>query len=172
MAELKDSGERRVFQSGAVRDIEEGKGRCDLLPLSCIVGWYNYLGEEHVSKILLSIHNYITTGQVFAIYDALNIFCVYKDWQIEDAVLEVSIHYEDGARKYGPHNWERGIPDHCYIDSGIRHLMKYARGDKDEPHDRAFIWNMLGLLYNEKYHKDLQDSFFSSETDVKDDINR
>lgn len=36
MAELKDSGERRVFQSGAVRDIEEGKGRCDLLPFSCM----------------------------------------------------------------------------------------------------------------------------------------
>lgn len=71
MAELKDSGERRVFQSGAVRDIQEGKGRCDLLPLSCIVGWYNYLGEEHVSKILLSIHSYITTGKVSAIYMTL-----------------------------------------------------------------------------------------------------
>ena len=28
-----DSGERREFNSGAVRDIQEGKGRCDLLPL-------------------------------------------------------------------------------------------------------------------------------------------
>lgn len=34
MAELKDSGARREFESGAVRDIQEGKGRCDLLPLT------------------------------------------------------------------------------------------------------------------------------------------
>ena len=30
---LKDSGERREFQTGAVRDIVSGKGRCDLMPL-------------------------------------------------------------------------------------------------------------------------------------------
>ena len=29
-----DSGERREFESGAVRDIQEGKGRCDLLPIA------------------------------------------------------------------------------------------------------------------------------------------
>ena len=28
MAVLKDSGERTEFQSGAVRDLGEGKGRC------------------------------------------------------------------------------------------------------------------------------------------------
>lgn len=32
MAELKDSGNRREFESGAVRDMEEGKGRMDLVP--------------------------------------------------------------------------------------------------------------------------------------------
>ena len=30
--EIKDSGERREFDTGAVRDIQEGKGRMDLLP--------------------------------------------------------------------------------------------------------------------------------------------
>ena len=34
--ELQDSGNRREFDSGAVRDINEGKGRCDLLPLGVI----------------------------------------------------------------------------------------------------------------------------------------
>ena len=32
MAVLKDSGNRREFESGAVRDMEEGKGRMDLVP--------------------------------------------------------------------------------------------------------------------------------------------
>ena len=33
---LPDSGERRQFESGAVRDIAQGKGRCDLMPLGII----------------------------------------------------------------------------------------------------------------------------------------
>ena len=34
--EIKDSGERTQFSSGAVRDMHEGKGRCDLLPM-CVL---------------------------------------------------------------------------------------------------------------------------------------
>ena len=53
--ELKDSGNRREFSSGAVRDINEGKGRCDLLPL-------DVLGELYDSPILTAINKYIRTG--------------------------------------------------------------------------------------------------------------
>lgn len=34
---IKDSGTRRQFDSGAVRDMQEGKGRCDLLPACAIL---------------------------------------------------------------------------------------------------------------------------------------
>ena len=34
--EIQDSGERTQFESGAVRDMHEGKGRCDLLPM-CVM---------------------------------------------------------------------------------------------------------------------------------------
>ena len=34
---LQDSGQRREFDTGAVRDIQEGKGRCDLLPACAIL---------------------------------------------------------------------------------------------------------------------------------------
>lgn len=33
---IMDSGTRREFTSGAVRDMQDGKGRCDLLPLGII----------------------------------------------------------------------------------------------------------------------------------------
>ena len=33
---IKDSGDRTMFESGAVRDMHEGKGRCDLLPM-CVL---------------------------------------------------------------------------------------------------------------------------------------
>ena len=31
---IKDSGDRTEFESGAVRDSAEGKGRCDLVPIA------------------------------------------------------------------------------------------------------------------------------------------
>ena len=34
MSEILDSGERTEFQTGAVRDMHEGKGRFDLLPVA------------------------------------------------------------------------------------------------------------------------------------------
>ena len=40
---IKDSGERKEFSTGAVRDIQEGKGRCDLLPLDVVAGFYKAL---------------------------------------------------------------------------------------------------------------------------------
>lgn len=36
MSKILDSGERRTFESGAVRDMSEGKGRYDLLPM-CVL---------------------------------------------------------------------------------------------------------------------------------------
>ena len=35
--EIKDSGERTTFETGAVRDMHEGKGRMDLLPWAAIM---------------------------------------------------------------------------------------------------------------------------------------
>lgn len=35
--EIKDSGERREFSTGAVRDMQVGKGRMDLLPWAAIM---------------------------------------------------------------------------------------------------------------------------------------
>jgi hypothetical protein len=35
--DLKDSGERREFETGAVRDMSAGKGRMDLLPWAAIM---------------------------------------------------------------------------------------------------------------------------------------
>lgn len=55
--EIKDTGNRRKFTSGAVRDMAEGKGRMDLLPWSAIMevakhcenGAIKY-GEHNVDK--------------------------------------------------------------------------------------------------------------------------
>ena len=37
MSTIKDSGSRSEFSTGAVRDCQEGKGRCDLLPMRTLL---------------------------------------------------------------------------------------------------------------------------------------
>lgn len=104
---IKDSGDRTTFETGAVRDMHEGKGRMDLLP-----------------------------------------------WE---ALIEVSKHCEEGAKKYGERNCEKGIPIHSLIDSAFRHLAKYTIGMDDEPHLRAAAWNILFALYMEQVRPEMQD---------------
>ena len=62
------------------------------------------------------------------------------------ALIELSKHCEEGALKYGEHNVDKGIPQHSLCDSAMRHLVKYMRGDTDEPHLRAAAWNIMWAL--------------------------
>lgn len=154
--ELKDSGNRREFSSGAVRDINEGKGRCDLLPLGVLT-------DICGNKVFGYVNEYIRTGDKMLLVEAIKEFSAVRYGDLNTAMLEVSKHYEDGCQKYGERNWEKGIPLHCYIDSGVRHYIKWLRGDTDEPHDRAFLWNMLGALWTHNYLPDFCDLPFSKE---------
>ncbi len=74
-----------------------------------------------------------------------------------DMFLEVSKHFEDGAKKYAENNWKKGINTKHYIDSGVRHYLKFLRGDKDEPHDRAFVWNILCCIWTCIHKPELND---------------
>ncbi len=107
MKEIKDSGDRTQFTTGAVRDMHEGKGRLDLMPLT--------------------------------------------------AILEVSKHCEQGAKKYGEHNVDKGIPQHSLCDSAMRHLIKYMRGDDDENHIVAAAWNLLWAVEQHVNRPELND---------------
>jgi hypothetical protein len=146
MAELKDSGERKIFETGAAREIFEGKGRCDLLPLDTIV-YILEPGSIETRRILISIDEFLKTGAVERLREAIYAFCDQRDWSPTTMLIELSIHYEDGARKYADNNWKKGLPVHCFIDSGLRHYFKWLRGDEDEPHDRAFVWNLVGAIW-------------------------
>ena len=155
MAELKDSGARRAFESGAVRDIAEGKGRCDLLPLGVVS---RFLGNDSLHDVVLChINSYISDGDTDCLLYAIKEFCRGEGIDPYTAMLEVSKHYEDGARKYAERNWEKGLDVHCFIDSGVRHYLKHKRGDIDEPHNRAFIWNMLGAVWTHQNKPELID---------------
>jgi hypothetical protein len=156
-----DNGCRTEFSTGAVRDMHEGteKGRMDLVPLEIVGGIMN-------DPILKLIGKYIYTGSESCLTTAFKAFVAANYVDIQTAVLEVSIHYFEGGAKYSERNWEKGIPLHSYIDSACRHYVKHLRGDKDERHDRAFLWNILGALWTAENKPEMNDLPWGNASDV------
>lgn len=145
---IKDSGERRQFETGAVRDIQEGKGRCDLMPLEVVGSVINGVEGAVIGHIAM----FKETNATAELYLALAKFAERAYSRSRPAMLlEVAKHFEEGAKKYGENNWQKGLPVHCYIDSAVRHYLKWLRGDKDEPHDRAFVWNLMCCIWEVDY---------------------
>lgn len=74
-----------------------------------------------------------------------------------EAVLRLSKHYENGAKKYQRWNFRKGIPVSSFIDSACRHLAKYQCGMDDEDHLAAAAFNVLGAMLMENTIPEMQD---------------
>lgn len=127
---IKDSGNRREFETGAVRDMQEGKGRCDLMPLRVVAHMMN-ADHLEIDRIVHWIWAFQISNETEHLYDAINDFIYQRGWDRHTMLLEVAKHFEEGAKKYGENNWQKGIPVKCYIDSAVRHYIKWRRGDTD-----------------------------------------
>lgn len=149
---ITDSGKREEFETGSVSDTQKGKGRCDLLPLDCLP--FEKYGDNDVFK---SINEFEETGKVKYIEAAIKWLCNQFFPNDETAVLELSVHYEEGAEKYSENNWKLGQPVSRYLSSGIRHYLKHQRGDSDERHDRAALWNLVAAIWTCKHKPELND---------------
>ncbi len=66
------------------------------------------------------------------------------------ALSRLARHYENGAKKYGDRNWEKGQPLARYLDSMIRHAYKFLGGSRDEDHLAAVAWNALAYIETEE----------------------
>ena len=191
MADLKDSGARREFPTGAVRDIAEGKGRMDLMPLRQLGEYLEWISLNNpddpsrnlrlltASKILKNFGDFVYSGDRTKMYSAISEFSKALDDDVPEDVLALkngadpitrniwlqalaaSQQMEDGARKYSARNFEKGMNSHCFIDSGVRHLLKWVDGWKEEPHYRAMLWNCWALLFTLDNHPDLNDLPFA-----------
>lgn len=73
------------------------------------------------------------------------------------AILRVSRHMENSLENHEAHNWEKGIPMHCFLDSALRHTFKYLDGQKDEDHLAAAATNLLMALWTEAHLPEMQD---------------
>ena len=66
-------------------------------------------------------------------------------------IHRLAIHFENGAKKYGDHNWTKGQPLSRYFSSGIRHATKWFLGYRDEDHGVAALWNFACALMTEEW---------------------
>lgn len=156
---IKDSGSRTKFTSGAVRDVQIGKGRCDLMPLDEVTRLTGHVEIHEIAR-------FKETGDAEYLFRSLERFLANSNYQnLEEMVLDVARHFEEGAKKYGENNWQKGIPLHSYIDSAIRHLLKYKAGIDDEPHDRAFVWNIMCAAWTKRKKPELDDFTGGGEND-------
>ena len=159
---IKDSGNRTEFETGVIRDIQAGKGRCDLMPLDVVAGYLTVVGRKN--PVLLPIYEFQETGDIERLFQTLDAFNEWHWKSKQTMILEVSKHFEEGAKKYGENNWQKGIPESSYIDSAVRHYLKWLRGDEDERHDRAFVWNIMCLIWT---HNNIT---ISESSEIEEDI--
>lgn len=168
--EIKDSGNRTEFATGAVRDIQQGKGRFDLMPLKAMgkLLWLHERSDEKsavtTSDIVMDIYQFEQLGNFNYLMMAVNSYAKMTNKDIFALMLDVARHFENGALKYGEHNWQKGIPISRYIDSAVRHLMKDLAGETDEDHAAAFVWNCMCAAWTMEHLPEMDDYTLARKT--------
>jgi len=172
-----DSGKRTEFPTGAVRDMHTGKGRNDLIPpriayhllevkedpsnpsmeayaIGALYAYWCMKNEAVTSRLNLLRECFVRC--CYVIVDKNHSGAALTRLQVINIGLDrLAKLYEKGAEKYGELNWTKGIPSSSFYDSAHRHMRKHLLGQDDEDHLAAFLFNVVGLMYNERHHPDL-----------------
>lgn len=161
---IKDSGEMREFETGAHRDSNSAvqKGRPDILPLDVVSRVMN-------DDVLKEMWAFIREQNTDHVISAIRMICEKcPEWEnnVSLAMWDTSFLYEDGGKKYGFGNWTHGMPVQVYLDSGLRHYLKWRAGITDEPHHRAAVWNFLNLVWTYEHIEGSKEEFQKYVTEV------
>jgi len=158
---LKDSGAREKMATGSQRDSRAGKGRFDLLPGRALTSFTaNACPQALLPTATSALRGAfrLLLGDPQAFHDVVRDLFDHMESCNADgtatfspsgggvpaaALFRVARIYEAGAAKYDQRNWELGQPLGRYLDSGIRHIVSYLRGDRDEDHIAQAAWNFL-----------------------------
>jgi len=168
---LSDSGKRQEFSSGAVRDLQEGKGRYDLLPAYAMqelisrdfykkdFGDIHYTAfPEQAINLTLQIFREPERAEELAL-KAAGRMLYFMDVQKNitqgagkssdmptHGIFRVARVFEKGAIKYAPRNWEKGINLCRYLDSALRHMFQVVERKEDEDHPAQSAWNLVTFV--------------------------
>lgn len=65
--------------------------------------------------------------------------------------------YAEGAKKYGPNNWLKGIPVSDLLNHALRHINLWMSDDCTEDHLAHAVWNLCSIMHFEETRPDLFD---------------
>jgi len=66
------------------------------------------------------------------------------------ALTRLAKHYENGAKKYGDRNYEKGMKFSRYTASMFRHIIAWMKGDELEDHLAAIAWNAFAIMHHQE----------------------
>ena len=168
--EMKDSGKRALFPTGAQRDTSTNKPRPDLISpyvmkelftlhadgwrydkAECIRGLVNNLTifrddpQHQGALVLLSLQRVINIMYLEIANSDTELY--NSNRVLATGLLRIGEWLRLGAIKYNEWNWAKGIPvSRCY-ESAIRHLMQYLSGATDEDHLAALGCNLMFIYH-------------------------
>ncbi len=176
---IKDSGERREFDTGANRDVDDGKPRFDLIPLTVLRQMFlhplklenlevddenEYDLKVRIMQIGFDWGETLDYNQLYQLMWICLRLIQYSE--NEDTLLDVDPDgydgftlisigaynrlaqlYGNGAKKYDPWNWTKGMPISVFHASLMRHIFKCLADEKDEDHLSAIFFNAAALVH-------------------------
>ncbi len=136
--EMKDSGERQGFDTGAVRDTSEGKPQYHLLPPFA----WGFVHTEYGKYVKSALASSSCPRDVYTLFEQLYVR-LWKDVGMP-RLLEW---LRQGAEKYSKFNWAKGIPITRCLDSLGRHFVSMMAGADDEDHGAAAFCNVTFICH-------------------------
>lgn len=150
---IKFSEETKEFSTGAHRG-GGNKYPFEYLPMveagkifAAVKSLPDYTEESGYAKIFEDIEAFKSTGNPDFITEAAAIFGKLNFVNTYECLGQTSVHFKRGAEKYGLNNWQKGMPLMDYVGSLSRHLIKVMDKWDDEPHQSAFMWNAMTILW-------------------------
>ena len=165
--DIKVTGTPQTFGDGAIRNTKDGKGRYDLIPpepfkmiVDRIVRMHDDYQDICINQAQIYLDAFVErdfiktiielTAYGYAKYPPNSQAVKTEDFSaaLWDMLHDLAVHFEKGAKIYGEHNCEKGIPEWSFLDSGIRHMTQVFEGKEDEPHLISSIWNFWMLVWS------------------------
>lgn len=146
----KDTGVREKFESGMVRDTQEGKPRFDLVfdgPMAELVLYE--AATTHKRAVVNTFFDWYRNGSQALARDVLSVIAV-AEGGLRVFLPRVGDLLARGAVKYSERNWMKAAGDAEYNrfrSSAARHFAQYIIGDTDEDHAAAVWFNVNGAEY-------------------------
>ena len=148
----KDSGKREQFASGMKRDTQDGKLRVDLAfdgPMLRIM--FREGPKSDVGLAMCDWYDEALLGHTAPDEAAkvLRLMAAYEGG-MGALITRYAGVMTRGAVKYDARNWMQAngsAEAERFISSATRHFLQWFRGDKDEDHAAAVVFNLNGYEY-------------------------